>query len=757
VQGLLTARTIFVALVCAVALRSFAARQRFLVRYDGQPATGSEVCIFPAGDESDPFALYLSGREVRCFPADKVLDIPPGKWFFHAKRGKDLVSAQVATITNRGTKFAPDTYGETQIDLRPAATLDFTNVNEFRGADDAFAIYLSNEGTECRPALLPVPPGDRTALVPAGMRLLVLKTRFSHVIDVSEPLIGDGLTVVPPFQSLPADRVHLLAWIDFRPEARDPDAEWQTIPAPAVVLNIGGRRVAPEIPPRPGFGSDGALMLFRNVPLGNGMLMAGGGIWTRDELVIDATRTGVVVMTRGAVVAPATMLTVRWSGSVPTPKNDDCAPATKQAKAPVRLLVCEGARCSEAATPSSLDLRRQIATFEGLRPGSYTIEIGDQRSAVAVKLGEQMTHDVALHPFRLFGRVTIDDRPVRARLEFASGIVVTDADGRYDVDLTASPRDVPVDVFDCADGHLLQTAIPEHALEANQPYDVDIQHNHISVNVVDAGSGRSVAGAAVHLAALKSSGSDEANFVTGTDLVTGSDGTARIDNVLSNHPLVICARSERYERACSDELSFTGTRAIDVTLALHSKTRLQGRVRSSAAIQSGRIFFVGADAKVREWSAIQPDGVFFHRLPHALPEYAVVVSNLPLLAVPLAGGDATIDIAMPAAVARDVDVAIRSLPQQDGLLTLFIGDRQIPEQAFSWHQSLRGMQSIVFGGGPLRIPQIFETAAITVGLGPAPKNIPATLQLGPDADLCRLPGFAACRRKTLSAGNAIIF
>lgn len=756
-QGLLSARTIFVALVCVVALRSFAARQRFLVRYDGQPAAGADVCLFPAGDDSDPFALYLSGRDVRCFPADKVLDIPPGTWFFYAKRGKDLVSAQVATITNRGTKFAPDTYGETQIDLRPAATLDFTKLNESRGADDAFAIYLSNEGTECRPAMLPVPPGDRSALVPAGVRLLVLKTRFSHVIDVSEPLIGDGVTVVPPFRSLAAGRAHLLAWIDFRPEARDPDAEWKAIPAPAIVLNIGGRRVAPEIPPRAGFGSDGALMLFRDVPLGNGTLMAGGGIWTRDELPIDATRAGVVVMTRGAVVTPATMLTVRWSGSAAARKDDDCAPATTQAEAPIRLLACEGARCSEAATPSSLDRRQQIATFEGLRPGNYTIEIGDQRSAVTVKLGEQKTHDVALHPFRLFGRVTADDRPIRARLEFASGIAVTDTDGRYDADLTASPRDVPVDIFDCADGHLLQTAIPEHALEANQPYDVDIQHNHISISVVDAGSGRGVPGAEVHLAALKSSGSDEASFLGGTDHVTGSDGTARFDNVLRNHPLVICARSEHHERACSDELSFNGTRAIDVTLALHSKASLQGRVRSSAPIQSGRIFFVGADAKVREWSAIQPDGVFFHRLPHASPEYAVVVSTLPLLAAPLAGGDAAIDIAMPAAVARDVDVAIRSLPQQDGLLTLFIGDRQILEQAFNWHQSLRGMQSIVFAGGPLRIPQIFETAAITVGLGPAPKDIPATLQLGPDADLCALPGFAACRRKTLIAGSAIVF
>jgi hypothetical protein len=274
---------------------------------------------------------------------------------------------------------------------------------------------------------------------------------------------------------------------------------------------------------------------------------------------------------------------------------------------------------------------------------------------------------------------------------------------------------------------------------------------------VDDGSGQAVAGAAVHLAALKSSGSDEANFVTGTDQVTGSDGTARIHDVLRNHPLVICARSERHERACSDELSFAGTRAIDVTLALQSKARLQGRVRSPAAIQSGRIYFVGADRKVREWSVIQPDGVFFHRLPHASPEYAIVVSTLPLLAVPLAGGDAPVDITMPPAAARDLDVVIKSPQQQDGLLILFIGDRQIPEQAFSWHQSLRGMQSIVLGGGPLHIPQIFETAAITIGLGPAPKDIPATLQLGPDTDLCALPGFAACHRKTLSAGNTIVF
>ena len=144
---MLSARSATVALLFVAALPALAARERFIVRNNGQELSGAEVCLFQAGDDSDPFMLHLSGNEIRCLPADRVIDIPPGKWFFYGRRGDDLVSAQVTTLTNRGTRSAPDTYSEVQIDLRPAATLDFAKANESR-ADDSFAIYLTNEGTE---------------------------------------------------------------------------------------------------------------------------------------------------------------------------------------------------------------------------------------------------------------------------------------------------------------------------------------------------------------------------------------------------------------------------------------------------------------------------------------------------------------------------------------------------------------------------------------------------------------------------------
>ena len=644
----------------------------------------------------------------------------------------------------------------TQPDLRPAATLDLTRLA--LGPDDSLAVYLTNEGTESRPVLLPIPRGEATASVPEGVRLLVLKMRHSLVVDVSEELIAtrEKPTVVPAFAPLAADRAHLLAWIEFRAEARDPDAEWRKIGAPEVVLAIGGRRFAPVIPPRAGYGSDGALMLFRDIPLGDGVLTAGGGTWTRDQLPIDAPRSGVIVPRRGATIAPATALTVRWSGEAMRSRpDDDCAAKAKPPRfgmldAPVRLLTCDGDRCRDMPPPS---VDQRVATFEGVPPGRYTIVIGDQSSDVTLRLGEQLTHDVDLQRFRVHGRVTMDGSPIRARLQFSSGSAVTEADGRYDADLGESPRDVPVEVLDCVDGRLLQVAVPAHPLAANEPYDIDIRRNRIRVSVVDAESGRGVEGASVQLAALKSSGSDDADFVTGTSPATDQNGAAEVTNVLTNHPLVVCATAERYERMCSRELSLASSHDVTVTVALHSKSRFEGHIRSVAPIQSGRIYFVGPDARIREWSPIEADGTFVHRLPHVAPEYAVVVSTLPLLVTAL-GNESVIDITLPMTNVRDVEVAIKTLAQRDGLITLFVGDRQIPQQAFAWHQTLRYMQPILFGGGPLRIPQVLETGPIAVGLGPSPRELP---ELAPDADLCAIPGFAACRRKTLAASNTITF
>lgn len=736
-------------------------REEFVVRVGGQPTPGAEVCFYAVSDDASPLDRYLQGDETRCMSADSVIDIPPGRWAYYARKGDALV-AMDATLLAVRSAAGPDVFGKTPVDLRPAATLDLRAASATLRSDEWLALYVSNDHTPYLPTIVPVRRGTATALVPANVSVLPLVVRSRRVIDVGAPVSlkegEQGVLNAPP--AAKANRATVLGWVEFDERAKDPDGPWDRMPAPVASLETAdGGRIGPLLALRPGFGAHDALLAFRDVPFGKTTLRIGGDVWRSDTVALEVIGSGVAIPPRGLITAPAAQLTVRWGQDLPPGpvSGADCLGAEapqlteKPAVFSVRVLSCPAlqpglpasgvdlAQCTTVRT-EAVDQSARVSVLRSLPPGRYLVSAGrsvvpQKLAAVTLGAGERVEIMADTPGFFVYGRISQDGEPLRARLTFATGTAVSDDTGNYVAHLDGDPRALPITVSRCDSKDVLYTDFPEAPLLSSQPHDIDITSNSLQVTVLDADTRRAVPDAHLQVAALNKGEEDAGEFVGGSHR-TDERGEAVVTNLPQTRRVVVCAVKDGYERGCAAPLQLGDKKAAATTVALKYKDRFHGHV---AGAVRGRVFFVRADGTVAERALIGPDGSFGFRTAHGAPEYLVVVSDLPLAVVSL---PATIpepwEVAVPVAAVRNIDVSIaKQTAQPDAYLGLVVGGRYVPNQAFSFHQTLRGQDSDVYGGGPLAIPNILATGPITVILGPPPTEVPE----GPD--FFTIPGAAA--------------
>jgi hypothetical protein len=775
----LLARRFLVFIAVAISLladRAFAYRLEFAARRNGKPLQGAEVCFFKAGETDEPLELYLHDDEVRCLSADGVVEITPGRWLYYLRHPDGWMSSAPSVI-KYPKAVAEDIFGRRAVDLHPAGTLDFTALSPL-GPDESFGLYASNSGTAYLPMLIPIPRREQTAVVPAGMPLLVLRLRHHQVVGVSDPLmIEHGQRAVLSSASfLPSsrERATVLTWINFPPEARNPDTAWDRLPAPAIKLIRNGATLTPSLLPRPGFGTDGALFVFRDVPAGRWTAEVDGKFWAHGGLPIDVSGNLVVTRT-GVATRPAGAIDIDWSVAAFRPRDSPCGddppPATFVAKAVARLLSCRQwqpslpldildlQQCNVVSERALGEADRHLE-FSAVAPADYVVTLkqpafGISRALASVRVGEVAHANLQFEPFVVSGRVMLDGHPLRARVEFRSGSAISDDDGQYVAALSNAPRDLPVLVKSCGDKKVLYTSLPAASLTPGGRYDIDITSNAVDVKIVDATTHSPVPNATVQVGAFAAGDDDAGAFLAGVE--PAADGNTMVSNVPVNRQLVVCAVAAQYRRRCSDRFSMADTKSRSVTVSLERKDNLRGRIIATSPFDWGRIYFVGPDRVVHEEAALAADGTFSYSRTHQAPEYIVVVSNAPLYVGPLPSNPPeTLEVSLPSCATRELHVSIdpRS-PQKDALVGLFVGGLYVPRAALSKHQGAHGFQSVVYGRGPLIVSSVLETGLVQVTLGPAPQDIGKTIPAVPDPFL--LPQYATAPRREAPADGRIVF
>src|SRR5687768_15373025 len=72
------------ALMTACLALTAQARTEYFTTFEGQRLSGSEVCFFQAESDGVFSRRYFASPDVRCLPADDVIDLPTGTWNYFA-------------------------------------------------------------------------------------------------------------------------------------------------------------------------------------------------------------------------------------------------------------------------------------------------------------------------------------------------------------------------------------------------------------------------------------------------------------------------------------------------------------------------------------------------------------------------------------------------------------------------------------------------------------------------------------------------
>ena len=768
---------IVVFLLLATALKAAEFRVEFIARANGERVAGAEVCFFRAGYGPGPVEKFAAQEEFSCLPADKVIEVPAGRWVFVLRhQGKKLLSTNPAIMNVPAPGPPEDVFHQSIADMISAGVVDLRSVNAALRPDDRLALYISNEGTALLPIVIPIPRGTDSVLAPAGMPLLLLLLQHSRVLNASDAfsVAKDTHAAAAPFPKVAEDKGNVLTWIEFPPEARIPGDQWTHVASASAVLDAGGTEHKPVSPPRDGFGADGSILFFRDVPFGKHTIKLRGPFWTAAALDVEVERPGITVTTQGVVTQPAGALTVEWSVTAdPISTESDCGAADKKtAKTDsghlaAALYTCEGlqpaqspygidrTKCRRAAEANSIDARGRRAAFDGVKAGSYLVAVrepglGSRFAVATLTAGKETRSLVTFESFNVLGRVTLDGKPLQARLEFTTGSAVSGVDGYYVGSLRAKPSRL-VRVIRCSDSRDLGTRMAAKPIEAGVPHDIDITSNEIRVQVADADTDRPIAKAFVVINSAVDVG-DAPLFEPAT---SDSDGSVTLQNMPTDQKVRVCASADHYQQRCIEPFLFGDEPKRSVQVKLLSLPR-SGRILANHQFSWGWLYFVGSDGAVREEVTIRGDGTFDFRYPHASPEYVVVASDLPLFVFPL--GDAaneTLEIPAPQIAARTIEVAIApQTAKKDGLIAILIDGRYVPQQAQIRHQGFRGQQPMILGRGPLLVPDL-AAHSIRVALGPVMAELPPKTTI---PDFFLKPEYASkLVFKEVDATNRIVF
>lgn len=735
-----------------VPVSSFAHRREYRVTWKGERKAGAEVCFY-RGARPDVFALFFSSGDVRCLPADKVLDFPPGILHAFARHKDGYASVYRDVTVGEGPARPERGYEMLEIPLVQAGTVDFTDALKSLSSNQRLGLWVSANPTSSG-IFIPLVPGENTVLVPIETTVVPL-----CVQDGAPVAIGDPLYLEAGEREVAAFRTHSKTSDVIVGTTLDKDSvrESRNAEPPAITLRVAGRTIRPITPL---YVTAADLLMFRDVPVGKATLTLEGALWspvtrtiTVDERPTTVEREVIPLRIGGTVV-------VRWSTASPS----DVAPACESAKSETQPPAVRAAlrhcnpdqQCPVVATASGEYLPNGSLTFQGVPPGDYTAMIeppsGSARSAsrqslaAHVTLAKQTTLDVRFASFSFFGVVKLNGKPLHARLTFETGQAVSDEQGQYTAMLAGDPRTGQIRIRPC-DGSRSFRFVPREAMAENAVYDINVQFDSLSVRVVDPRQ-EPVSNASVTFSPIREiRPNGNVTYFTSSGQTTDEKGHVAFDDVPHELPVMVCAKHPDYLEKCSAPIDVAQI-ADKPAVVQFDPVGMHGHVEGHSGY--GFVAFVNPAGATTERIDLRDDGKFLCRIPHAAPEHVIYVSQQrPLTVLPLPPSAPTdLSVMVPAAPVRTFVVTAPNL-HGDGYLGIWIGDLFVPLDVFNTHMEYRGLDSVLHGGQSLRVPDIAATGPISVAVAVEPEDAKHWV------DPFTLPQYAGVARQRVE-GSAVV-
>jgi hypothetical protein len=715
-----------------------AGRTEYLVEHDGARLPAAEVCFFqlaPAG--ADPRSFWFFSNDVRCLPADDLLEIPAGRFHFFAVTPR-YVSATRHMLSNPGGQAA-EALRRVVVPVTPSASLDLSKVPLRSG--QSLAVLVASTADEPG-ALLPARDRETRLAVPADRPLVAM------IIENRAPVaIGAVLTlrageerlavVTPP----PAGLGNVVAWISLQPLSAS-----RLEPVETHLVTGSGERFAPLFPIGAPSSANGALQLYRNVPAGRISVLLDGDRWERSEAVGMLTAGQTLVVEEPVVAAPAAIVSGRFAldGAVPPVAAVKQSCASGAEAVPVRFTVyrCPDPGRFDAAACTAVSTRDESLadavefSFTRLPIGSYFVEaahpiLGRTRTAVALSAGEQRIITLTSSAFPLFGRITYRKAAVRAEVRFAggtpaAGAALSSAAGMYEVVLPSDPRDNAVEVAAC-DGSFEYTFQPAHAPPANAPFDIAVPATVVRLHLTDETSGEPIAGAVAFCTA------GEGDAAVRLRSESDQAGIARFTSLPDTTPLALCASAptKGYVREkCAPVFRLTADEERTVDLSLTRNGVQRGRLVTTIAFDPPILSLVSREGAMRQRVRVGSDGTFWLEQAMQPDDYFVLSGpGAPLFVLSTAAiDDGELVLTVPAVRIRTFLLRAPATENRGRPFALAVAGRHVPAGLLLLHLHNAHVDPNAPWSPSLTVPAIAETGPIAVTLGP------------PAADAGMLPG-----------------
>ncbi len=715
------------------------ARTEFLTTVDGKRVVGSHVCFSRAGSEGLYFPQFLGdGTEVRCLPADRVLDLPVGAWNYFAYHDDGFVSVHPNhVVVQRET----DRYVAGEIAMFPAGKLDISRLVASVPSSTEVVLYFPNNNFDRSPSAIRRAPLDVTDVwVPAGATIVPLAMRGWNPVAVGKPIVvGRGErfvaepfpmqepTVIIPVRLQLADNL----WITERVGTFDISAR-----------TADGQSLQPAVPLRKGIGIERSLAIFRVPTVRNVQVSFTGELWKAATVEV-APQSGSIAVADWLVGVPAAQVRVEWefAASAEVARADKRPCPAKVEPALVRLVRC--------TTEAACDVIKEVpdAPMSGvleagsLSPGEYRAELtfppfSPIRTQVSANPAELTAVKETIGQRVVSGIVTRDEKPVAATI-VVSGIrtATREADGAFALSVSDALPVIPISVKAC-DGSFSYTAVPPHPIPAGGRFDIDIPSNSLEVTVVDAKTQEPLA-AKVSYSAVHPD--DAEADVYSAEVVADEKGLATIEPLAPTHAIRVCATLAGYEQTCASPIKISVTGKLEQRLTLRPYAHV-GRVIANGRILAGTVYWVGRDGVVREriHRVRTDDGTFWFNYEPVPGDYLVVVSQSHPLVVWRPADLQNIAIPVTAPSAPILVEITANYHRATAAPTIAVGGLLVPRDAFAQHGRWRKIADVQRGTAFL-IADVVLAGPVVVLLGPTFRDRP--VDLPPDADLFALPQY----------------
>jgi hypothetical protein len=720
---------------------------------------GAEVCRFRAGDREKPIERWLSAQAVTCVASAAALTFPPGLWNVYA-RTKGAVSIDPIVID--GASAPPNL----DIALVPAVTLVVR-----LPAGTTAVLYAPKHAVA-------FPAAERTT-VPAGEELwLIVMSMGAPVAVVPIAAAEAGIERVADARSI-SDAPAVLGWIHVSEADRNAvkNARGVQLPHIAIKETVAASLPAPDL-------LNGAFVLFRGVAEGVTELRLDGRGWLPFRRSFRIAPQSVTLLREPIAARASATVIVNWSTFGDLAALDrslgSCDPPKEAPRLELIIAACPPPKPGKSLDPDSCAVVRKetlrteltfgTVTIDEVPPGTYRAELRFGRlppmdSTSDVPPLQQRPIQVQAHYFEAYGSLTRGGEPLRddARIAFpldGVGFALARTGEYRGVVKDSFREDAKIDVVTCSGKRAF--VITDRGMEVfrRARYDIDIPDNTLTVNVVDTFTQMPLAAAALKYvimslrvprhpiltreASQSEASDDPGKHVAGQFVING----------LPERELRLTVSCPGYRKKEIDPFSMTKSEKKTIDVDLVPLGGSEAKVLSAHPFVNGTIFWFSSAGVETERADLAPDGTFHFEQTHYRDETMTVVSAshpLWILRAPPVEKATPLQVRFPdSAPQRDAEVTIENVSAR--LVTLIgvtIGGFRVPQPVLAQHLALRGLPSVMNGGGPLLLPALAETAPIDILRGPSVLQRQTQL-----IDVTR--NFAAVATKRLEAESASV-